>query len=68
MTVHLAYREVAHPKFEARPFLRQTRTLLTTRHDDTTWSRWINTWITANACFTGTVYGHAATRCGGNRD
>lgn len=53
MTVQLAYREAARAELQARRFLAPTKTLFTTRADQTRWTRWKDTWSTANAYFTG---------------
>lgn len=53
MTVHMAYREVAHAELQKRRFLAPAKPLFTTRADQSRWTRWKDTWSTANAYFSG---------------
>lgn len=53
MTVQIGYREAGRVELQARQFLRTAKDLFTTRPDGTRWTRWKNTWSTANAYFTG---------------
>lgn len=53
MTVQIGYREAAHADLQARRFLASTKDLFTTRRDGTRWTRWKDTWSTANAYFRG---------------